>query len=207
MATAAKARRYEEAVILRNKIFALQHIQDVAVLQREDENALSAEKRVDESIDFMGRIEGYDISNISGTSSVASMVVFERGVPRKTEYRKFRMKTVEGSNDVASMKEVLTRRLRHSGWRHPDVLLIDGGWPQVHVAQEVVRAFNLTIPIVGLAKGPERKKDELIFDAGQKELGQLAEKYLALLVQVRDEAHRFALAYHRNLRGRRMLDR
>jgi excinuclease ABC subunit C len=87
----------------------------------------------------------------------------------------------------------------------PDLLLIDGGWPQVNAALEVVRQFELGIPVVGLAKGPDRKKDELICDPNNLEICALCEKYKDLLVAVRDESHRFANAYHRKLRSRRML--
>ena len=202
MKAAAKEKRYEEAAELRNKIFFLEHIQDVAILKREDED-VDKIREGEAAVNVFGRIEGYDISNISGTSSVASMVVFEDGAPAKAEYRKFRIKTVVGSNDVASMKETLARRFRNS-WRKPDLLLIDGGWPQVNAAIQVVRHFELGIPVVGLAKGPDRKKDELICDPNNLEICAICERHKNLLVAVRDEAHRFAITYHRKLRSMRM---
>lgn len=194
MKEASKEKRYEEAAALRNKIFFLEHIQDVAVLKRDDEQA-----------DLFGRIEGYDISNISGTSQVASMVVFENGAPAKAEYRKFKIKTVEGSNDVASMRETLMRRLKHREWRKPDLILIDGGLPQVHAAEEVLHHLNLQIPVVGIAKGRERKRNDIICSRVSVELCDLCNKYVDLLASVRDEAHRFAIAYHRKLRSKRFL--
>lgn len=203
MKTAAKSKEFELAADLRNKIFFLEHIQDIAILKKEDED-VDKIREGEAPINLFGRIEGYDISNISGTSSVSSMVVFENGAPAKAEYRKFRIKTVTGSNDVASMKETLTRRFRND-WRKPDLLLIDGGWPQVNAALEVVRHFELGIPVVGLAKGPDRKKDELVCDPNNLEICALCEKHKDLLVAVRDESHRFANAYHRKLRSRRML--
>jgi excinuclease ABC subunit C len=154
-------------------------------------------------VNLFGRIEGYDISNISGTSSVASMVVFENGAPAKAEYRKFRIKSVIGPNDVASIRETLMRRFRNS-WRKPDLLLIDGGLPQVHAAESVVHELGLGLPVVGIAKGPERKRDDLICSRNNLELCRLCEQYKDILVRVRDEAHRFAIAYHRRLRGRGM---
>lgn len=203
MKAAAKSKEFELAADLRNKIFFLEHIQDIAILKKEDED-VDKIREGEAPVNLFGRIEGYDISNISGTSSVSSMVVFENGAPAKAEYRKFRIKTVVGSNDVASMKETLTRRFRND-WRKPDLLLIDGGWPQVNAALEVVRHFELGIPVVGLAKGPDRKKDELVCDPNNLEICALCEKHKDLLVAVRDESHRFANAYHRKLRSRRML--
>lgn len=199
MKTAAKEKRYEDAAELRNRIFFLEHIQDVAVLKREDEH-VDRIREGEAPVNVFGRIEGYDISNISGTSSVASMVVFEEGAPAKQEYRKFRIRTVAGSNDVASMRETLARRFRNA-WRKPDLILIDGGWPQVNAAMQVVRHFGLGIPVVGLAKGPERDKDELICEQTNMEICRICERHKDLLVAVRDEAHRFAIAYHRNVRS------
>lgn len=203
MKTAATERRFEDAAGLRNKIYFLEHIQDVAVLKRED-NDVDKIREGEAPVNMYGRIEGYDISNISGTSSVASMVVFENGAPAKAEYRKFRIRTVKGSNDVASMQETLARRFRND-WKHPDLILIDGGWPQVNAATQVVHEWELGIPVVGLAKGPNRDKDELICNKNNLEICAQCERHKALLVAVRDEAHRFAIAYHRKLRGRRML--
>lgn len=202
MKTAAKAKEFETAADLRNRIYFLEHIQDVAILKREDED-VDKIREGEAPVNLFGRIEGYDISNISGTSSVASMVVFENGAPAKAEYRKFRIKTVSGSNDVASMKETLVRRFRNP-WRKPDLILIDGGWPQVNAAKAVVQHFELGIPVVGLAKGPERKKDELICDENNLEICALCEKHKYLLVAVRDEAHRFAIIYHRKVRTMKM---
>lgn len=204
MAAAAKAERFEEAASLRNKIYFLEHIQDIAILKREDDH-VDKIREGEAPVNIFGRIEGYDISNISGTSSVSSMVVFEDGAPAKAEYRKFRIKTVSGSNDVASMRETLMRRFRNS-WRKPDLILIDGGWPQVNAAKEVMHHYGLGIPVVGLAKGPARDKDELICDQNNLEICAVCERHKDILVKVRDEAHRFAITYHRKLRSRKMFE-
>ena len=146
------------------------------------------------------RIEGYDISNISGTSAVGSMVVFQDGEPDKNEYRKFKIQTVDGSNDPAMLTEVLRRRFGHPEWRMPDLILVDGGVPQVSAAKKVLRDLKIRIPLMGIAKGPERKRNDIfgLIPAGVER---------NTLIQVRDEAHRFAIKYHRNLRGRRVFDR
>ncbi len=200
----AAEQRFEEATVIRNRLFSLEHIQDIAIMKREDEE-VDRIREGEAPIDLYGRIEGYDISNISGTSSVASMVVFENGAPAKAEYRKFRIKSVVGANDVASLQEVLMRRFRND-WRKPDLLLIDGGLPQVHAVEQVIHHLNLGIPVVGIAKGPERKRNDVICGSKvNKAICDICEKQVDLLAAVRDEAHRFAIGYHRNLRGRRFL--
>ncbi len=205
MKDAARHRRFEIAAAVRNKILFLEHIRDVAILKREDTD-VDKMKMGETSVHLFGRIEGYDISNLSGTSTVASMVVFENGAPAKSEYRKFRIRTVVGSNDVAAIKETLTRRFRNS-WRTPDLILIDGGLPQVHAAEQVIREVGIIhVPVIGIAKGPERKRNDLICSKNNLELCQLCEQYTDLLINVRDEAHRFAIAYHRTVRSRTMRD-
>ncbi len=214
MQRAAKEKKFEEATEWRNKVFALEHIQDVAVLRRDDDvEAVPAGEETDEKGNarlskesaIFGRIEGYDISHVSGTSTVASMVVFEQGAPAKAEYRKFRIRSVQGPNDVASLQEVLARRLMHREWRKPQLLLIDGGLAQVHAVQAAVAQYGLTIPIVGIAKGPERKRNDLIFVTQDEELRRACEQHHQILEAVRDEAHRFAISFHRNVRSRKFL--
>ena len=197
MKRASKEKRFEEAAILRNRLSALRHIQDVAVLKKED--TLPAGSR-----DPFGRIEGYDISTIQGTSTVASMVVFEQGAPAKAEYRKFRISKEASGDDFSAIREALTRRFRHREWRMPDLLLIDGGAGQVQAALDVLKALQKTIPVVGIAKGPERKRNDLIVPPKEAALRATLEPYMDVLIHIRDEAHRFAISYHRKVRGRRM---
>ncbi len=188
MWTASKREEYEKAAGMKRRLFALRHIQDTALIGESE--------ILDENAPRALRIEGYDISNISGTAAVGSMVVFTGGEPDKNEYRKFKIRTVTGANDVAMLREVLTRRLQNH-WALPDVVLVDGGVPQVNAAREVVKEEGFSIPIVGLAKGSARKKNELV--------GALPEGVdLGTLIRVRDEAHRFAVAYHTRVRGRQM---
>ena len=153
------------------------------------------------------RIEGYDISNISGTNNVASMVVFENGEPVKSEYRKFKIKTVEGANDFASMKETISRRIRSliekqkNFEKRPDLIVIDGGLGQLHVAQEALGEETMDIPVISLAK-----QDEEIFTTNSSLPIKLdrSSYALRLLQRVRDESHRFAVLFHRNLRSKSM---
>ena len=205
MKKASKEKRFEEAASLRNKIYFLEHIQDVAILKREDEQVDRIKPGEGMAVNLFGRIEGYDISHVSGTAQVASMVVFENGAPAKAEYRKFKIKTVEGSNDIASMRETLMRRLKHREWRKPDLILIDGGLAQVHAVEDVLHHLHVQIPVVGIVKGAQRKRNDIICSRVSVELCDLCVKYVDLLAQVRDEAHRFAITYHRKVRSRKFL--
>lgn len=191
MKAASRKLDFEQAERLRRQIFSLKHIQDIAFISEDkigDPDGRGAKPY---------RIEGYDISNISGTSPVGSMVVFADGVPDKSQYRKFGIKTVEGSNDTAMIREMLERRFKND-WPHPDLILIDGGLGQVSAARQVVRQFELKMPVLGIAKGPERKRNDII---GRVPSGV----DLQTLVRVRDEAHRFAIAYHKKVRSRRFM--
>lgn len=200
MERAAREKRYEKAAALRDTIFSLEHIQDVAVLKREDDYA-DRIKTGEASVNLFGRVEGYDVSNISETSTVASMVVFENGASAKNEYRKFCIRSVHGVNDTAAMREALMRRFRHP-WHKPDLILVDGGLPQVRAAESVIHHLTLGIPVIGIAKGQDRKRNDLVCSKRNKELCDLCEQYKAMLVRIRDEAHRFAITYHRKLRGK-----
>jgi excinuclease ABC subunit C len=207
MEKASREQRYEDAAKLRNQLGALEHIQDVAFITREDFELPVSRKQESDKIDLDGRIEAYDISTISGTSSVGSMVVFEKGKPNKSAYRKFKIKTVKGPDDFASMKEMLERRIRRAeihphAWPLPDIMVIDGGKGQVAKVQEVLDAHNVELPILGIAKGPDRKQDRLIFDRSNRDIVKIAQRGKELFQKARDEAHRFAVKYHRTLRSK-----
>ncbi|TKB90609.1 MAG: excinuclease ABC subunit UvrC [Nitrospira sp.] len=154
------------------------------------------------------RIEGFDISNTMGNDSVASMVVWEDGQMKKTDYRRFKIKTVEGANDFASMKEVVTRRYgQEESLAQPDLILIDGGLGQLAAALEGLKeAGQPGLPILGLAKA-RGDKEERIFLAGRKNPIVLRATSPAthLLQHIRDEAHRFAITFHRKLRGKSLV--
>lgn len=192
MKVASTGLKFEEANRLKKQIFSLQHIEDTALISKEDGP---------DRADWRGphRIEGYDISNISGTSAVGSMVVFVDGKPDKSEYRKFRIRTIEGANDVGMLREVMRRRLRND-WPIPDLILVDGGLGQINAIREVLSEFGMELPTVGMIKGPDRKDTRIVGSV----TGILDKN---VLVRVRDEAHRFAIGYHRRLRGANLIRR
>lgn len=220
MKAASKAHEYEKAGEIRNRLFALEHIRDISVIAKDDPpdipinlsaGASAKEdkgdiRRLAPNWGIFGRVEGYDISNISGTSATGSMVVFRHGGPEKSLYRKFKIRTVFGPDDYASLREVLRRRFTHSehGWEWPDLILIDGGAGQVNVALQVLAELPAAriVPVVGMAKGPDRDKDELVIPPAFEAMRRMLEEHRSLLVHVRDESHRFAIAYHRKLRGK-----
>ena len=180
--------KYEEAAKKRNQITALRHLSEMFVLSRDDR------------VSIFRRIEGYDISNISGQYAVGSMVVFTQGLSDKSEYRKFKIKSVHEANDIAMMKEVLSRRFsaRNRSWPKPDLIIIDGGRGQVNAAISVLKENNLEVPVIGIAKGKDRKRDEIITSK------VLPRQEIALFKQVRDEAHRFAKGYYKKIHRRQI---
>lgn len=213
MQQAAAELRFEDAAIIRRQLYALNHIQDVALISKEDlvlPYTLNSSLQDSRMIDPMGRIEAYDISNISGDFAVGSMVVFEEGKPAKGQYRKFKIKSVKGANDVAMMEEVMHRRLTHAlrfpnTWPLPHIMVIDGGEIQVNRVQQVLDQFNISIPIVGIAKGSDRKQDRLIFDRSNLQLARIVPRAKPIFQSARDEAHRFAVKYHRSLRSKEFI--
>ncbi|MFA5071958.1 MAG: UvrB/UvrC motif-containing protein, partial [Candidatus Pacearchaeota archaeon] len=191
MKEASKKEDFEEAKRLRNQIFSLNKIRDFALL---DKSFLVNEEKKEKSL----RIEGYDISNLGAEAMVGSMVVFNESGPIKSEYKKFKIKSVFGQSDVDCLKETLERRLKHSEWPMPDLILVDGGKPQVNAIKNILKKNNLDIDVVGIAKGPERKKNEFFFD----KTNMFVLNNENLLIRVRDEAHRFAINYQRELKRR-----
>ncbi|HBM81890.1 MAG TPA: excinuclease ABC subunit C [Clostridiaceae bacterium] len=163
------------------------------------------------------RIEAFDISNIQGVDPVGSMVVFIDGKPKNSEYRRFKIKTVTGANDYASMQEVIERRFRHGleelrmlreqnidygkFSNFPDLLLIDGGNIQVNAAKEVLDGLNIDIPIYGMVKDDRHRTRDLVHDGKELNLSRNSDSF-RLICRIQDEAHRFAISYHRSLRGK-----
>ena len=157
-------------------------------------------------------IECFDISNTQGATAVASMVKFENGVPAKESYKRFKIKNVQGPNDYASMYEVLSRRMERAeqeGWEIPDLILIDGGKGQLNIVQQVLSEIGYLekVDLASIAKGREEGESDKIYIYGRKNPIMFSKnsEALFLLMRVRDEAHRFAIAYHKKLRGKRAL--
>ncbi|MBW6440620.1 GIY-YIG nuclease family protein [Patescibacteria group bacterium] len=186
----SKEMKYESAAIKRNQLFSLNHIRDTAFIRKDEMLKNKYEK-------FPLRAEAYDISNMSGEHSVGSMVVFSLGKPDKNEYRKFKIKSVAGANDVAMLKEVFERRFTHQDWQMPSLIIVDGGLGQKNVARMVLKNYNLNIPIVAIAKGPDRKGEKLFSSSPRGYIFPDIE----FIKKMRDEAHRFAISYHRKLRS------
>lgn len=192
MAVAAKNQQFEKASVLRNQIQALQHIQDIAQISFRD--IRSAKKSL--------RIEGFDISNIGAQYAVGAMVVWQTGNRdqpagfQKKDYKRFKTRTIEGINDVGMLGEVISRRLKHSDWPESDLIIIDGGLAQLSAAWRAQRKLDLNIPMLSIAKGPSRK-GEKVYTRGRKILVELL-----LIKKIRDEAHRFAVSYHKKIRSR-----
>lgn len=195
--------------------------QDKDRIKREERQTIGAMKEIASWIGLsnISRVEAFDISNTSGFENVGSMVVFENGKPKRSDYRKFRMKTVSGPDDYACMREVLTRRFLHgieesrqlsdkemekeygSFTRFPDLLLMDGGRGQVNIALEVLDELHLCIPVCGMVKDDHHRTRGLYFENKEIEIDTRSEGF-KLITRIQDEAHRFAIEYHRSLRSR-----
>lgn len=185
----AHAECFEEAALLKRKIFALQHIQDIALIKNEhrmyrDENSV--------------RIEAYDVAHMQGEHMVGVMTVLEGGEPIPSEYRKFKIQSVAGSNDPAALKEILERRLQHPEWPFPQIIVVDGSTAQKNAAEHVLRKNNVLIPVVAVVKDERHKPVRLV--APKK----IIEKYEHAILLANAESHRFAIQYHRS---KRKLDR
>ncbi len=165
---------------------------------REEQRTRGAVSEIESLLGLSGirRMEAYDISNISGFESVGSMVVFEDGKPKKNDYRKFRIRTVSGPDDYASMEEVLSRRLTHE--KLPDIIMMDGGKGQVHVAERVLRDSGLSIPVCGMVKDDRHNTRGLYYHDTEIPIDRHSEGF-HLITRIQDEAHRFAITYHRGL--------
>lgn len=184
-------------------------------LKREEGRTIGAVKEIASWLGLSNivRMEAFDISNTSGFSSVGSMVVYEKGKPKRTDYRKFRIKSVQGSDDYASMREVLTRRFQHGleemeagveagSFRvFPDLILMDGGKGQVNVALEVLEELHLRIPVCGMVKDDNHRTRGLYYNNVEIPIDTHSEGF-QLITRIQDEAHRFAIEFHRKLRSK-----
>ncbi|MFA5024874.1 MAG: GIY-YIG nuclease family protein [Patescibacteria group bacterium] len=172
-----------------DKIKALQHIQDVSLLTRDD----------DLSLPNLNRIEGYDVSHLNGRETYGSMVVFSDGTADKKEYRLFKIKSAPPGDDERALSEMLLRRLAHHDWPLPDLIMIDGGKPQIDFVDRVLARHNIHLPLVGISK---LGGDKLVFARGAKpNFKELAENIKETLLKTREEAHRFVIKAGRRARS------
>ena len=203
---APKKGQKEKLVELAQKNAEMVLAQDIDKLQREKRRTTGAVKEIEEllGIESAYRMEAYDISNISGAQSVGSMVVYQDGRPKRNDYRKFRIKTVVGPNDYASMEEVLTRRFTHEGDASfdvvPDLIMMDGGRGQVNVCLGVLEKLGLDIKVCGMVKDDNHRTRGLYYNNVEIPISRDSEAF-RLITRIQDEAHRFAIEYHRNLRS------
>ena len=211
----------ERLVELAQKNAKLVLDQDKDKIKREELRTIGAMNQVGDwlGLEKVRRMEAYDISNISGFESVGSMIVYEDGRPKRNDYRKFRIRTVQGPDDYASMREVLTRRFSHglaereeisaeggqlemgSFTRFPDLIMMDGGRGQVNIALEVLQKLQISIPVCGMVKDDNHRTRGLYYRNEEIPIDRYSEGF-KLITRIQDEAHRFAIEYHRSLRGR-----
>jgi len=184
--------------------------QDKERIRKDEARSKGAVRELEELIGISGvhRMEAFDISNISGTDSVGSMVVFHDGKPKKHDYRKFRIQTVKGPDDYSSMREVLTRRFTHDEDKgdtsfntRPDLIMMDGGKGQVNIALEVLAALDINIPVCGMVKDDNHRTRGLYYRGSEVPIDTGSEGF-KLITRIQDEAHRFAIEYHRSLRSK-----
>lgn len=214
----------ERLVELARKNASLVLQQDTEKIKREEAKTTGALSYIGELLNIPGlkRIEAFDISNISGFESVGSMVVYENGKPKRNDYRKFKIKSVKGPDDYASMYEVLTRRFTHglkeeqelkeknisqeygSFNRYPDLIMMDGGKGQVGVALRVLEELNMNIPVCGMVKDDNHRTRGLLYQNQELPLDTGSEAF-KLITRIQDETHRFAIEYHRQLRGKKQV--
>lgn len=209
----------EKLVELAEKNAAMVLTKDNERIKVEEKRTIGAVKEIEEllNISDISRIEAFDISNISGYQSVGSMIVYEQGKPRRSDYRKFKIKSVSGPDDYASMNEVLTRRFTHgieemqemnnqdvkygSFTKFPDLIMMDGGRGQVNIALKVLEELKLNIPVCGMVKDDNHRTRGLYFDNEEIPIEKNSEGF-RLITRIQDEAHRFAIEYHRSLRSK-----
>jgi excinuclease ABC subunit C len=212
----AKARAFEKAGEVKRQIFALQHINDIALIR----NHGFTDDKISNPALFFGRIKGnkvgpsdaeisssvtqfrieaYDIAHMSGKNMVGVMTVVEDGEVDKSEYKKFKIRTQSNTNDTGALKEVLERRLAHTEWPRPSLIVVDGGVAQLNVAKSVLKKINAQIPLVSVLKDEKHKPKDIMGDR------EYSLKYQRAILLANSEAHRFAIAYHKKMRNKNFL--
>lgn len=184
----SKAHKFEKAGNIKKTIFALNHIQDIALIKNSLPNPQGP------SLGRGFRVEGYDVAHISGTNMVGVMTVVEDGEVNKSEYRKFIIRGVDGINDTLALKEVLTRRLKHNEWRLPNLIVVDGGIAQKNAADNILKEYGISIPIFSVVKDERHRPREILGDKISRT------KHENEILLANNEAHRFAITAHRSRR-------
>ncbi|MFA6354006.1 MAG: GIY-YIG nuclease family protein [Candidatus Paceibacterota bacterium] len=205
----AREKEFEKAQELKRQLFALQHINDVALLKNETMNHGNYSRftrqnptgsDTDKNFhDSLFRIEAYDVAHLSGKNMVGAMVVLEDREVVKNEYRKFKIKTQNNANDTGALAEILSRRFIHREWVYPNLIVVDGGIAQINVARRGLASMGIKIPIVSVVKDEKHKPKAIIGNE------KFSLKYKREILLANSEAHRFAIAYHKNMRNKNFL--
>ncbi|MES3031796.1 MAG: GIY-YIG nuclease family protein [Patescibacteria group bacterium] len=213
MGAYSKKREFEKAGELKRQMFALQHINDIALLKSENRTS-SNFSSLRPSPDYRGgtlgklkiarssgfRIEAYDIAHMAGKNMVGVMTVVEDGELAKSEYKKFKIRTQIDANDTGALAEVLERRLAHKEWAYPSLIVVDGGVAQINVAKAVLATLNIDIPVVSVVKDDRHKAKGIMGKA------EFTVRYKREILLANSEAHRFAITYHKKMRGKNFLN-
>lgn len=209
MMSFAKKKEFEKANEIKKRIFALTHINDVALIKNDNSHKFSsrltlplrggtyATQKIYGENPF--RVEAYDVAHMSGRNMVGVMVVVEDGEINKSEYKKFKIKTQTGSNDTGALEEVLLRRFRHTEWGLPDLVVVDGSTAQINVAKKTLSFYKYKIPIVSVVKDDRHKAKAIMGDENV-----IKDTKKAILL-ANSEAHRFAIKYHKDMRSKNFL--
>lgn len=202
MKARAKKMEFEKAGELKQQIFALQHIQDVALIKRDTEASPRTPLR--QGLCDAFRIEAYDIAHISGKHTVGAMVVMQDGELSKKDYRKFKLKgeLAEKPDDVGNLLEIVKRRFKHPEWPFPNLIVVDGSKAQINIVNHVLKNSGLMIPVVGVVKDEKHKAREVLNSRGLSFRESKESPRRGDIIRLNQEAHRFAIAYHRKLRGK-----
>ena len=191
MKAAAKNETFEEAAALRRQLFALQHIQDISLIKEELKSPSTSLGAIRSA-----RIEAYDIAHLAGSAAVGVMTVVEEGEAKRSDYRKFRIRSAKGGDDAGALREVLSRRLGHDEWPMPKLVVVDGSTAQMNAAKKALEQYGFGIPVVGVVKDEKHRPREI---KGEKNLTPALQRDILL---ANAEAHRYAIQYHRK-RSRR----
>lgn len=210
MMVLAKNKEFEKANVVKKQIFALQHINDIALLKEESATFGNTFSKVlgspagstrlsQKHFQTPLRIEAYDIAHMSGANMVGVMTVIENGEPTKNEYKKFIIQSQKNANDTGALEEVLSRRFRHTQWGMPDLVVTDGGIAQKKVAEQVLKRYQFNIPVLSVVKDDKHKAKAIL---GEKDL---AKKYKKEILLANFEAHRFAITFHKLRRAKNFI--